>query len=540
MSGRLEIVPLGGLGEFGRNLMWIRAPHSGLIVDAGVSFPDESFPGIDRIAPDLSALRGEPIAAVLLTHGHEDHIGALPYLREWCEAPVYGLPFTLAMARRRLEEAGVSESGLIEVKSGERRVAGAFSFSFFRVSHSVPDSAAIWIESGGITLLHSGDFKVDADPPDGETTDWEGLRAAVGSGVDLALVDSTNAQRPGRSGSEREAGRGLAAAFAGARGRIVLTTFSSHVARVAQAAEAAVALGRRVAFLGRSVRAVAEIAERMGRLRLPAGARPSGSDLSNLEPRRLLCVTSGSQGEPFSALYRLALEEHPDLSLSPGDLVIFSARVVPGHERSVNRVCDHLVRRGARVLTESDPPVHVSGHAHKDELRDWITAARPRAVLPIHGEHRMLAAAAEVAREAGVAAENVFLLDNGDSLTIEAGGFSLAREAVPSGRIYLDSRPEPVDSGIVRDRRELAQEGFVVVIVPPQASEEIAVASRGVAAPAGRLEEEIRRAARDVLSRATIEERRDPEWLRAEIALAARRACRRAFGLRPVIVPVVV
>jgi ribonuclease J len=182
----------------------------------------------------------------------------------------------------------------------------------------------------------------------------------------------------------------------------------------------------------------------------------------------------------------------------------------------------------------------VSGHAHKDELRDWIRAARPRAVLPIHGEHRMLSAAAEVAREAGIATHNVFLLDNGDSLTIEGGGFSLARDAVPSGRIYLDSRPEPVDSGIVRDRRELAQEGFVVVIVPPQASEEIAVASRGVAAPAGRLEEEIRRAARDVLSRATIEERRDPEWLRAEIALAARRACRRAFGLRPVIVPVVV
>jgi ribonuclease J len=539
MSARVEIVALGGLGEFGRNLLWIRAEDSSLVVDAGVSFPDETFPGIDRIAPDLSPLRGEKIAAVLLTHGHEDHVGALPYLREWCEAPVYGLPFTLAMARRRLDESGVSGRDLIEVASGERRAAGPFSFSFFRVSHSVPDSASIWIEAGGTTLLHSGDFKIDPDPPDGERTDWEGLRAAVGGGVDLALVDSTNAQRPGRSGSEREAGRGLAAAFEAAPGRIVLTTFSSHVARVSQASEAALALGRRVAFLGRSVRNVAEIAERMGRLRLPAGARPSGSELSRIEPNRLLCVTSGSQGEPFSALYRLALAEHPDLSLSPGDLVVFSARVVPGHERSVNRVCDHLVRRGARVLTESDPPVHVSGHAHRDELREWLDVARPRAVLPVHGERRMLAAAAEVAREAGVAGENIPLLDNGDRLTIEEGAVSVARGAVASGRIYLDSRPEPVDSGIVRDRRELAEEGVIVVIVPADAGEEVVVASRGVAVPADRLAEEIRRAARGVIERATREEREDPEWLRAEVALAARRACRRAFGLRPVIVPVV-
>jgi ribonuclease J len=250
-------------------------------------------------------------------------------------------------------------------------------------------------------------------------------------------------------------------------------------------------------------------------------------------------VTSGSQGEPFSALYRLALAEHPDLSLSPGDLVVFSARVVPGHERSVNRVCDHLVRRGARVLTESDPPVHVSGHAHRDELREWLDVARPRAVLPVHGERRMLAAAAEVAREAGVAGENIPLLDNGDRLTIEEGAVSVARGAVASGRIYLDSRPEPVDSGIVRDRRELAEEGVIVVIVPADAGEEVVVASRGVAVPADRLAEEIRRAARGVIERATREEREDPEWLRAEVALAARRACRRAFGLRPVIVPVV-
>ncbi|MGH9366886.1 MAG: ribonuclease J, partial [Thermoanaerobaculia bacterium] len=457
----VEIVPLGGLGEFGKNVLWLRCGGSSLLVDVGVSFPDETFPGIDRIAPDFTPLSGERIDAILLTHGHEDHIGALPLLREWCEAPVYAFPFTLALAKRRLAESEAPMGRLHEVRGGERLREGEFTFTFFRVSHSVPDSAAILIEAGGLRLLHSGDFKLDTDPPDGEWTDREGIAAAVGAGVDLALLDSTNAERPGRAASERLAGQGLTSAFAGAPGRIVLTTFSSHVARLSQAVSAGLLLHRRVAFLGRSMRTVGEIAERFGRLRIPAGSRLAASELAQEPPERLLCFVGGSQGEPFSALYRLALDEHTDLKLSPGDLVIFSSRTIPGHERSVNRVADHLARRGARVLREADPPLHVSGHAHREDLADWLELARPRHVMPVHGERRMLAAAAEVAAARAVPAERIHLLDNGDRLVLSAEQTELERGAVPAGRIYLDSRPETVGPEVVKDRRQLAEEGFV-------------------------------------------------------------------------------
>jgi ribonuclease J len=541
MTAAIEVVPLGGLGEFGRNLLWLKCGGSSILVDVGVSFPDETFPGIDRIAPDLSALSGVRVDAVLLTHGHEDHIGGLPLLREISPAPVYGLPFTLAMARRRLEDADGPLEGLIEARPREKMRAGEFAFTYFRVSHSVPDSAAILIEAGGLRIFHSGDFKLDPDPPDGETTDDEGIAAAAGDGVDLALVDSTNAERPGRALSERLAGQGLAAVFAGAPRRIILTTFSSHVARISQAVESATRLRRRVTLLGRSMRAVAEIAQRLRRLSLPSGILVPPLELSGCPPEQLLCLTSGSQGEPFSALYRLALDEHADLRLGAEDLVIFSSRTIPGHERSVNRVTDHLVRRGARVIREADPPIHVSGHAHRDDIADWLRLTRPKAVMPVHGERRMLAAAAAIAREAGVARDRIALLDNGDRLILGPSRFEVEPGAAPAGRVYLDSRPELVEPSVVLDRRQLAEEGFVAVFVPPDArSGEITVVSRGVATAEAEIAAVVRKAGRAVLARATPEERNDPEWLRAEIALAAKRACRRAFDIRPVIVPVIV
>jgi ribonuclease J len=285
------------------------------------------------------------------------------------------------------------------------------------------------------------------------------------------------------------------------------------------------------------MRTVAEIAERFGRLRIPAQLRIGSGELQTVPPARVLCLTSGSQGEPFSALYRLALDEHADLKLQRGDLVLFSSRTIPGHERSVNRVTDHLVRRGARVLRETDPPIHVSGHAHADDIADWLRMLKPRAVVPIHGEVRMLAAAAQVARDVGVAPDRIPLLDNGDRVLLSKEGLRVERGAVSTGKIFLDSRPEAVDLDIVRDRRRLAEEGFIVVFVHDR---EIAVVSRGVARDEAGLAGEISRAAKEVLERATAEESSDVDWLRSEIALAAKRACRREFGIRPVIVPVIV
>ncbi len=531
-------MPLGGVGEFGRNVLWLKCGASSILVDVGVSFPDESFPGIDRIAPDLSVLRGERIDGVFLTHGHEDHVGALSFLREWCQAPVYGFPFTLALARRRLEEARAPLDRMIEARGREPIQAGAFTVTFFRVSHSVPGSSAVLVEAGGRRLIHSGDFKLDDDPPDGETTDREGIAAAVGEGVDLALVDSTNAERPGRSQSERVAGEGLRAAFQGARGRIILTTFSSHVARVSQAAEAALAAGRRVALLGRSMRAVAEIAERFGRLRLPAGSRPAANDLRGIPPGRLLCLTSGSQGEPFSALYRLALGEHADLELAEGDLVLLSARTIPGHERSVNRMSDHLVRRGARVVRETVPPIHVSGHAHRDEIAEWIRMVRPRAVMPVHGDRRMLAAAGEIA------------VAEGDRARARApAGQRRPPEPRPGRRDHRPEsrRPAAWSTSTAAPRRWGRRSCASGVTWPRRASSSSSSgATRWTSSPAAsrptKRSSRARSRARPAPcspARAS-EERGDPEWLRAEIAIAAKRACRRALDLRPVIVPVVV
>jgi len=320
----------------------------------------------------------------------------------------------------------------------------------------------------------------------------------------------------------------------------VLTTFSSHVARLDQSFSLARRLGRRIGLLGRSVQTVVEIAERLGRLSIPSGLRLASQQLSKEPRNRLFCFASGSQGEPFSALSRLALDEHADLRLEAGDLVVFSARTIPGHERSVNRLTDHLVRRGARVIREADPPVHVSGHAHQGEIVDWISRVRPRVVLPIHGERRMLTSAAEAAAQAGVARERIFILDSGDRLTLSETGAFHEVSAVPSGRVYFDARPELVEPDVVRDRRQLAEEGFVVVFVSePDADADVAVISRGVAGDGDGVRQEVQRAARSVLARASTEQLADAEWLRAEIAIAAKRACRRAFDIRPVIVPVV-
>ena len=553
MNREIEITPLGGFGEFGKNGLVLRAGGAAIVVDAGISFPDDALPGIDRVAPDFSPLSADRVAGIFLTHGHEDHIGALSRLLDVAAAPVHATGFTRALARRRLLEAGAA-SGSRSVSAAEfgRPVAaGPFSVTFLPVSHSVPQSAALLIEAFGRRVFHSGDFKIDDDAPEGERTNLADLAARAG-GCDLAVLDATNAERGGGCPSEREAREGLRVAASGAGGRVLVTTFSSHVARMSAAVEAARATGRSVAILGKSMREIGEIGESLGYLSIPAGLAADPDRLASRPASRLLVLCAGSQGEPQSALSRLSAGRHDQLSLESGDLAIFSARTIPGRERAVSRVVDGLLRTGVRILPNDPshpdgsgdpggsgrPRVHVSGHAYGGDLRRLIEAIRPRAVLPAHGERRALLACGRVAGDAGVPEGNVFLCDNGDSVFLGEDGFRFAAGARPAGAVFLDAAEgAEVSPAELRDRRALGAQGVlaVTVLLRPSAIR-VEVAGRGLAEPAGDVAARVEAEVLSSLARARPEELARRDWVRSETELAAKRACRREFGLRPVIV----
>jgi ribonuclease J len=537
----IEITALGGLGEFGKNCLVVRAGPDAIVVDAGISFPDESLPGVDRLAPDFSPLSADRVAGVFLTHGHEDHIGALSLLCDISDAPIFATEFTRSLARRRLLEAGLDSRGRAKVGAasfGAPIAAGPFSVTFLPVSHSVPQSAALLIEVLGRRILHTGDFKLDGDVPAGERTDLADLSRRA-AGCDLLILDSTNAERSGSCPSERVAREGLLAAVSGVSGRILVTTFSSHVARMQSAVEAARAEGREIAILGRSMREIAEIGEQSGYLSIPASLRADPEGFDRLRPGRLLVLCAGSQGELHSALSRLSAGRHDLLRLGPGDLAIFSARTIPGRERAVSRMVDGLLRRGARVLpgAPESPVVHVSGHAYRDDLKRLVEAVHPRAVLPAHGERQALLACAAIAHEAGVPRGEIFVCDNGDSVFL-GNERRLVAGARPARAIFLDSAGGlEISDEKIRQRKTLGSQGAVVVAVFLRAKAvEIDVASRGVAAPAFDVSTEVAKEVRSALAGGLSGDREDPRWIESEAELAAKRACRRAFGIRPLIV----
>jgi len=535
MTESLEITHLGGLGEFGKNCLVMRARGRAIVVDAGISFGDELLPGIgvDRIVPDFSVLAGEAVGGIFLTHGHEDHIGALPMLLDVVHAPVYATPFTAALADRRLVEDGL-DADLRAVRFGDPVAAGGFTVTFFPVSHSVPQAAALLIEVDGRRVFHTGDFKFDADSPPGEGTDIEAI-AGRARGCDLLMIDSTNADREGSCPSERLARDGLARLVGeGSDGRIVMTTFSSHVVRIGSAVEAARASGRKVALLGRSISEIAALGERHGYLALRAGAVIDRESLRDLSQRRTFVICAGSQGEPQSALTRLSLQSHPDLDFSPGDRVLFSARTIPGREAAVARVVDDFLRGGASVVRDA---AHVSGHALRDDLERLVRALEPRAVMPVHGRRESLENGRGVARRAGIPADRIFVLENGDSLWL-GEPVRVARGARRAGVISLDSGGTmAIGDEALRDRRQLAAGGVVVVSVDLPSRTVAAVDLRGVAAPP----EAAAEAAREIeqaFSRASRGEAAEREWLLSETLVAAKRYFRRAHGVRPLIVPV--
>jgi ribonuclease J len=463
----LRIIPLGGLGEVGKNLTVYETAGEVLVVDAGLAFPRDEHLGVDLLLPDVAYLEGRRVRAVVLTHGHEDHVGGLPYLlREIQVQTVVATRLTLALVKSKLDEHGLGQAAeLREAGPGEGPFElGPFRLELVRVAHSIPDSVAVVIETEAGRVVHTGDWKLDHTPVDGLKTDVGKLAEIGNRGVDLLLGDSTNAERPGTTGSERLVGEAFRSLFPLRRGRILVATFASNIHRMQQAADVAIECGRKITIVGRSMRKNLNIARNLGYVEIPEDQIVRPDEAAELPPDQVLALCTGSQGEPMSALTRIAYDDHPTVTVAPGDTVIISAKPVPGNELRVHDSINQLARLGAEVLHEEIAPVHVSGHAYQEELRTMLSLLRPRHVMPIHGEYRMLAAHAKLAREAGIPEERIVLAENGSVVELERGGVRLV-DRVDAGVTFVDGlRVGDVQDVALRDRRRLADDGVLIVV----------------------------------------------------------------------------
>jgi ribonuclease J len=541
----VRIAALGGLGEIGMNCMAIEAEGRIAVVDCGVMFPNEPI-GVDVIVPDLSWLaeRREQVGAVFVTHGHEDHIGALPQLLRAVKVPVHVPAFARALLEVRLREAGV-DADLRTVRPGDVRAAGdasPISAEFIAVTHSIPDACALAISTPQGLLLHSGDFKIDEAPVGGGAMDLPRIEALGRSGVRVLLSDSTNSERPGQSLSESAVGAALERAFEGAAGRVFVACFASNVHRIQQVADAARALGRRLALLGRSMESNVRLAMDLGYLRVAGWQLCPLAEARDLPPRELCVLTTGTQGEPRSALARLARGEHPDLTLSAGDLVVLSSRFIPGNEVAIGQVVNELTRRGAEVAYQGLEPLHVSGHAQESEQRRLIALARPERFVPIHGEFRHLARHAAHAAKENV--QHRHLLVDGEVLELSGAGARVLAEPLPVGRVYADRDPGgEIGELVVRDRRLLAEAGLCIVVVAVDRASGAVVRgpeffARGVAGFEGS-EEALRAEALRALDELTAPARESQAEVQEALRLAVRRWFRREGGRKPSVLPVV-
>jgi ribonuclease J len=463
----LRIIPLGGLGEVGKNMPVLEHGDDRIAIDAGLAFPRDEHLGVDLVLPDVSYLEGRGLRAIVLTHGHEDHVGGLPYaLRKLSVGEVIGTRLTLALVKSKLDEHGLGATTVLtEVEPGqEPLVLGPFRLEFVRVAHSIPDSMAVVVETPAGRVLHTGDWKLDHTPVDGLKTDVGALAELGSRGVDLLLGDSTNAERPGMTGSERLVGEAFRQLIPLRTGRIVVASFASNIHRVQQAAEVAIANGRKVAVVGRSMRKNMNIARNLGYVELPDESIVSPKEAMDLPPDRVLVLCTGSQGEPMSALTRIAYGDHANVSVERGDTVIISAKPVPGNELRVHDSINHLARLGAEVLHQEIAPVHVSGHACSEELRTLLSLVRPRAVMPVHGEYRMLAAHAQLARDAGVPDDRIVIAENGSVVELTPDGVRVV-DRVTAGVTFVDGLGVgDVEDVALRDRRRLSEDGVLIVV----------------------------------------------------------------------------
>ena len=465
---KLQIIPLGGLGEIGKNMTVVRYGDDIIVIDAGLMFPDDDMLGIDLVIPDISYLveNKDMVKAIVLTHGHEDHIGALPYvMKQLSDVPVYGTQLTLGILEGRLRENGVSSNNLVTVQAGDTIRAACFQIGFIRVSHSIADSVGLAIKTPVGTVVHTGDFKFDQTPVDGKVMDFQKFAEVGEEGVLVLMADSTNAERPGFTMSERSVGQAFDASFRSAKGRIIIATFSSNVHRIQQVIESACKYNRKVAVLGRSMVNVVNISLELGYLDVPEGVLIDIDEIRNYPSSQVVIVTTGSQGEPMSALTRMAKSDHRKVDIAPDDTIIISATPIPGNEKLVSQTIDCLLKLGANVIYERTSGIHVSGHASQEELKMMHNLIRPKFFIPVHGEYRHLVKHAQIAQDLGMPKENVFIAENGNVLEFTQEKGMIAGK-VTAGKILVDGLGVgDVGNIVLRDRRQLSQDGILIIVM---------------------------------------------------------------------------
>ncbi|MCL6566462.1 MAG: ribonuclease J [Acidobacteriia bacterium] len=547
----LQAIPLGGLGEFGMNMLALRYGDDILVIDAGLMFPEAELLGVDLVVPDISYLKqNRPhVRAILLTHGHEDHIGAVPYLLPELNVPIYGTQFTLALLGKKLEEFGLTDQATLhEVLPGRRIEIGPFEVEFIYVTHSTIDCVALAIRTPLGVVIHSGDFKMDPTPTDLQPFDLHAFAKYGQEGVLALFSDSTNVERPGFTPSERAVWPRIEELCRAAPRKVLVSCFATSIHRIQQVIDIAHLLGRKIAFVGRSMVTNVEIAHSLGRLRIPDGMVVRPQDLRSFDPRRLVVLVSGSQGEPMSALSRVAVDNHRSLTVDEQDTVILSSRIIPGNEKQIFRMIDHMFRRNALVYYEDGGgnPIHVSGHASQEELKLLLNLVRPKYFVPIHGEYRMLFRHAALAHQVGSVSGGIFVLESGQTLEFTEEG-ARKGEPVTAGRVCVDAGSlEEIEEIVIRDRRHLAEDGVVVPIIAidkhtGRLESHPEIVTRGfLPSDDGR---EVVDGARQVVLRtieqSNLEEKTDWSVIKEKIRTELKRYLNKQTSKRPLILPVI-
>jgi ribonuclease J len=548
MDNTLSVIPLGGVEEIGLNSTVFQYSGDIIIIDAGLMFPEEDMLGVDFVIPDFSYVieNRDKIKGIILTHGHEDHTGALPFLLKEINAPVYGTPLTLGLVQEKLKEHHLERIKLISVRPRDIIKLGNFNVEFIRVTHSIVDGVALGIQTPIGRVIHTGDFKIDPTPVDGELMDFHKFSEYGEKGTLLMLSDSTNAEKGGFTFSEKEVRRAFEDIFSTATGRIIISTFASNIHRIQQAIDVAVMHQRKVILCGKSIVSNAQIALNLGYLKIPPRTWLRLEDLGKLKDNEVVIITTGSQGEPMSVLSRIATDEHKHIKIKEGDTVILSAKMIPGNERSIGRIINHLFRRGANVIYEKVSEIHVSGHASKEELKLMINLVRPKYFVPIHGEYRHLVYHSKLAFKQGIPKENIFILENGDVLEISD---STARKKgkVDSGRVFIDGKGiGDVEELVLRDRLRLAHDGILLVLIAIEKFTGKIVSGPDIISRGFILEDayqevinDLRELVSETIKQLDREITSDSSLLQAKLKATLKKHLRNTIGRRPMIMPII-